>query len=43
MTLPNSQLFEFNEIIEEKHYEETEHFTVLEQFLNTPEAFTRFL
>ena len=43
MTLPNSQLFEFSNAIQAKHYEETEHFTVIKHFLNSPEAFTRFL
>lgn len=43
MTLPNSQLYEFGESIEETSFEETEHFTVMKQFLNNPEAFTRFL
>jgi len=44
MTLPNSQLFEFEgETIKETNYKETEHFTVLKQFLNNPEMFTRYL
>jgi len=43
MTLPNSQLFEFNETINEVNYQDTEHFTILKQFLNNPEAFTRHL
>lgn len=43
MTLPDSQLLEFDETIREVHYEETEHFTILKQFLDNPEAFTRFL
>lgn len=43
MTLPNSQLFEFNEAITEVNYEDTEHFTILKQFLNNPDSFTRFL
>lgn len=43
MTLPESQLLEFGKTIEEVNYEDTEHFTILKQFLNAPEAFTRFL
>lgn len=43
MTLPNSQLYEFGDTIEETSFEETEHFTIMKQFLNNPEAFTRFL
>lgn len=43
MTLPHSQLYEFGETIAETHFEETEHFTIMKQFLNNPEAFTRFL
>ncbi len=43
MTLPDSQLLEFGDAIEEVDYEDTEHFTILKQFLNNPEAFTRFL
>jgi predicted ATPase len=43
MTLPNSQLFEFDEKIKEIDYSETSHFTILKQFLNNPESFTRFL
>ncbi len=43
MALPNSQLFEFDEDIKEVTYEETEHYQTLKQFLNNPEAFTRFL
>lgn len=43
MTLPNSQLYEFGQRIAETSFEETEHFTIMKQFLNNPEAFTRFL
>jgi predicted ATPase len=43
MTLPNSQLFEFGETIEEKKYADTEHYTIMKQFLNDPELFTRHL
>lgn len=43
MTLPHSQLYEFGADIEETSFEETEHFTIMKQFLNNPEAFTRFL
>lgn len=44
MTLANSQLFEFeNDEITETQYQDTEHFTVMKQFLNNPEAFTRYL
>lgn len=43
MTLPNSQLFEFDGKIKKIDYSETSHFTILKQFLNNPESFTRFL
>ena len=43
MTLPHSQLFEFDGKITEMNYEETDHFTIMKQFLNSPESFTRFL
>lgn len=44
MTLPNSQIFQFEEeTISEVNYKDTEHFTILKQFLNNPEAFTRYL
>jgi len=43
MTLPNAQIFEFDGDIKETNYEETEHYNTMKQFLNNPEAFTRFL
>lgn len=43
MTLPDSQLFEFGDEVREMDYEDTEHFSIMKQFLNNPEAFTRFL
>jgi len=43
MTLPDSQLFQFDEVIEKVNYDETEHFIILKQFLNNPDSVTRFL
>ncbi len=43
MTLPNSQILEFDETIQAIGFEQTEHFSIMKQFLNNPEAFTRFL
>jgi len=43
MTLPNSNLFEFADQIQKVSYEETEHFTLLKNFMNNPDAFLRHL
>lgn len=43
MTLPNSQIFQFNKSIQKVDFEETEHFSIMKQFLNNPESFTRHL
>lgn len=43
MTLPDSQIFQFDQNIQEVSFEETEHFSVMKQFLNNPESFTRHL
>lgn len=43
MTLPNATIFQFGDQIEKVNYEDTEHFTVLKNFLNNPEAFLRHL
>jgi predicted ATPase len=43
MTLPNATIFQFGENIEKVNYEETEHFSILKNFLNNPEAFLRHL
>jgi len=43
MTLPNATIYQFSETIQKVNYEETEHFTILKNFLNNPEAFLRHL
>jgi predicted ATPase len=43
MTLPNATIFQFGENIEKVNYEETEHFSILKNFLNNPDAFLRHL
>lgn len=43
MTLPNSTIFQFDHTIRQVDYQETEHFTILKNFLNNPEAFLRYL
>jgi predicted ATPase len=43
MTLPNATIFQFSDSIQKVSYEETEHFTILKNFLNNPEAFLRYL
>lgn len=43
MTLPNSTIFQFGDQIQKVNYEDTEHFTILKNFLNNPDAFLRHL
>jgi predicted ATPase len=43
MTLPNATLFQFGDSIQKVNYEETEHFTIMKNFLNNPDAFLRHL
>ncbi|WP_373494380.1 AAA family ATPase [Aquiflexum sp.] len=43
MTLPNATIFQFSETIQQFNYDETEHFTIMKNFLNNPEAFLRYL
>jgi predicted ATPase len=43
MCLPKAQLFQFDETVHPVSYEETEHFTILKNFLNNPDAFLRYL
>ncbi|MDR7128192.1 putative ATPase [Algoriphagus sp. 4150] len=43
MTLPNATIFQFGDKIRKVDYQETEHFTILKNFLNNPEAFLRYL
>ncbi len=43
MSLPEAQIFQFDEQVHEVKVEETEHFSILKNFLNNPEAFLRFL
>ncbi len=43
MTIPNSTIYQFSDTIEKVQYEDTEHFTILKNFLNNPEGFLRYL
>jgi len=43
MTLPNATIYQFGNSIQKIKYEDTEHFTILKNFLNNPEAFLRYL
>lgn len=43
MTLPNATIFQFSDTIQQVKYDETEHFTIMKNFLNNPEAFLRYL
>jgi predicted ATPase len=43
MTLPNATIYQFSDSIQKVKYEETEHFTIMKNFLNNPEAFLRYL
>jgi predicted ATPase len=43
MTLPKATIFQFGEQIQKVNYEDTEHFTILKNFLNNPDAFLRHL
>ncbi len=43
MCLPKAQVFQFEESMKKVSVEETEHFTILKNFLNNPDAFLRFL
>ncbi|MCH6235245.1 hypothetical protein [Cognataquiflexum rubidum] len=43
MTLPNATIYQFTEKIQKVNYEDTEHFTIMKNFLNNPEAFLRYL
>lgn len=43
MTLPIAKIFQFSDTIQKVSYEETEHFTILKNFLNNPEGFLRYL
>lgn len=43
MTLPNATIYQFSDSIQKVKYEDTEHFTILKNFLNNPEAFLRYL
>lgn len=43
MTLPNATIFQFDDTIQKVNYDETEHFTIMKNFLNNPEAFLRYL
>ena len=43
MSLPDAQILQFDEQVHEVGVEETEHFMIMKNFLNNPEAFLRFL
>ena len=43
MTLPNATIFQFGDKIQQVDYEDTEHFTILKNFLNNPDAYLRHL
>lgn len=43
MSLPEAQILQFDEQVREVTVEETEHFMIMKNFLNSPEAFLRFL
>lgn len=43
MTLPNATIFQFSETIQKVRFDETEHFTIMKNFLNNPQAFLRYL
>lgn len=43
MTLPDATVYQFTDTIDEVDYHDTEHFTIMKNFLNNPEAFLRFL
>lgn len=43
MTLPNATIYQFSDSIQKVNYEDTEHFTIMKNFLNNPEAFLRYL
>jgi predicted ATPase len=43
MTLPNATIYQFADTIQKVKFDETEHFTIMKNFLNNPEAFLRYL
>lgn len=43
MSLPEAQIMQFDDTVHEVKVEETEHFTIMKNFLNNPEAFLRYL
>jgi predicted ATPase len=43
MCLPKAQIFQFDETVHPVSFQETEHFTIMKNFLNNPEAFLRYL
>lgn len=43
MSLPDAQILQFDESVHQVTVEETEHFSIMKNFLNNPEAFLRFL
>ena len=43
MTLPNATIFQFSETLQKVRFDETEHFTIMKNFLNNPESFLRYL
>lgn len=43
MCLPNAQILQFDDGVHPVSVQETEHFTIMKNFLNNPEAFLRFL
>jgi predicted ATPase len=43
MSLPEARILQFDDQVHEVKVEETEHFTIMKNFLNNPEAFLRFL
>jgi predicted ATPase len=43
MSLPDAQILQFDDSVHEVAVEDTEHFSIMKNFLNNPEAFLRFL
>ncbi|SDA94312.1 Predicted ATPase [Algoriphagus alkaliphilus] len=43
MSLPEAQIMQFDDTVHEVMVDETEHFTIMKNFLNNPEAFLRYL